>query len=95
MDAIVTSMEIAIAIMSHISKPRASSYSVSLFPYHFDIIQTCASERRLRGNAISPTIQFILEEWQELRGMLAFLSPEEQEQLRQRYMQESRILKPP
>jgi hypothetical protein len=56
---------------------------VSLFPDHFRIVESCAQELRLRGrNTFSPAIQFILEDWRDLRDMLALLPEAEREALR-------------
>lgn len=65
------------------STEKAISRGVSLFGMHLEIIEACARERRLRGNTFSPAVQFILEDWRELRQMFALLPEAERARLRE------------
>jgi hypothetical protein len=70
------------------SPEKATSRGVSLFQMHLEIIEECARERRMRGNTFSPAVQFILEEWRDLRQMLALLPESQRQELRQRLVEQ-------
>lgn len=46
---------------------RPTSRGLSLYPDHVKIVEEVALERGIRGNTFSPTIQFIITDYQRLR----------------------------
>jgi hypothetical protein len=68
----------------------AITRGVSLYSDHYAIIEQCARERRLRGSTFSPAVQFIIEEWQEQRSMLALLPESLRLELREKVQGQSR-----
>lgn len=77
------------------SDERASRFAGREFlPPHYDVVEQCATEFRLRHNTFSPAVRHIIEEYEAQRRMLALLPPETLVELRRRAEETPRAPEP-